>query len=177
MLLTAAEVRQFKSIEDSGLVEIDPNVTVLVGQNESGKTAFLQALHKSRPVDKTEFNLVEDFPRKRLNAYVREHEANPAVVTELTYTLEPDEIAQINQSLGFDLLDELSFVRQHRYDGTSSVTLQVPEDAYIQHKVRQANLRDDLSNRLGEAANIRQLISMLDASAIDTDSKALLRDL
>ncbi|MDQ3705533.1 MAG: ATP-binding protein [Chloroflexota bacterium] len=177
MLLTAAEVRQFKSIEDSGPVEIDPNVTVLVGQNESGKTAFLQALHKSRPVDKTEFNLVEDFPRKRLNAYVREHEANPAVVTELTYTLEPDEIEQINQSLGFDLLDELSFVRQHRYDGTSSVTLQVPEEGYIQHKVRQANLRDDLGNRLAEAGSIRQLISMLDASAIDTDSKALLRDL
>ncbi|HEY0068482.1 MAG TPA: AAA family ATPase [Chloroflexia bacterium] len=177
MLLTAAEVRQFKSIEDSGSVEIDPNVTVLVGQNESGKTAFLQALHKSRPVDKTEFNLVEDFPRKRLNAYVREHEANPAVVTELTYTLEPEEIAQINQSLGFDLLDELSFTRQHRYDGTSSVTLQVPEDAYIQHKVREANLREELSNRLSGADSIRQLISMLDANAIDTDSKALLRDL
>lgn len=177
MLLTAAEVRQFKSIEDSGSVEIDPNVTVLVGQNESGKTAFLQALHKSRPVDKTEFNLVEDFPRKRLNAYVREHEANPAVVTELTYTLEPEEIAQINQSLGFDLLDELSFTRQHRYDGTSSVTLQVPEDAYIQHKVREANLREELSSRLSGADSIRQLISMLDANAIDTDSKALLRDL
>ncbi|HEX8221442.1 MAG TPA: AAA family ATPase [Chloroflexia bacterium] len=177
MLLTAAEVRQFKSIEDSGPVEIDPNVTVLVGQNESGKTAFLQALHKSRPVDKTEFNLVEDFPRKRLNAYVREHEANPAVVTELTYTLEPAEIAQINQSLGFDLLDELSFVRQHRYDGTSSVTLQVPEEAYIQHKVREANLRDELTNRLLDATSVRQLISMLDATAIDTESKALLRDL
>ncbi|MDQ3930877.1 MAG: AAA family ATPase, partial [Chloroflexota bacterium] len=92
-------------------------------------------------------------------------------------TLEPDEIEQINNSLGFELLDELSITRQHRYDGTSSVTLQVPEEAYIQHKVRDANLRDDLTTRLSEAGTIRQLISMLDATAIDTESKSLLRDL
>lgn len=177
MLLKAAEVRQFKSIEDSGRVDIDKNVTVLVGQNESGKTAFLQALHKSRPVDKTEFNLVEDFPRKRLNAYVREHEANPAVVTELTYIMEPDEVDQINSSLGFNLLDELTFTRQHRYDGTSSVTLQVSEQPYIQHMVRAANLPDELTNRLLGAESIRELVSMLEGAEQDAEARALLRDL
>jgi len=47
MLLTTASVKVFKSIEGSGNISIDPDVTVLVGQNEAGKTAFLKALHKA----------------------------------------------------------------------------------------------------------------------------------
>jgi predicted ATP-dependent endonuclease of OLD family len=37
MLLTSAHVRAYKSIEDSSPVAIDEDITVLVGQNESGK--------------------------------------------------------------------------------------------------------------------------------------------
>lgn len=178
MLLSAAQVRQFKSIEDSSLVSIDQHVTVLVGQNESGKTAFLQALHKSRPVEKTEYNLVEDFPRKRLNAYVKEHEKNPAVVTELTYTLEPSEIDSINDSLGFRLLDNLTFTRQHRYDGSTTVLLNVPEQPYIQHLVNEANLPEELATKAGQVESIRQLISLLDqAAALPAEGKTLLTDL
>ncbi len=178
MLLSAAQVRQYKSIEDSTQVSIDPHVTVLVGQNESGKTAFLQALHKSRPVEKTEYNLVEDFPRKRLNAYVKEHEKNPAVVTELSYTLEPSEIDTINDSVGFRMLDTLTFTRQHRYDGTTTVLLNVAEQPYIQHLVSEANLPEELATRVGQADNIRQLISLLEqATALPAEGKTLLNDL
>ena len=49
MILSKAQVKLYRSIEISGEVNIDPKVTVLVGQNESGKTAFLQALHKAQP--------------------------------------------------------------------------------------------------------------------------------
>jgi AAA15 family ATPase/GTPase len=51
MKLTNAHVKNFKSIDDSGDVAIDPTVTVLVGQNEAGKSAFLQALYKARAAD------------------------------------------------------------------------------------------------------------------------------
>lgn len=178
MLLSAAQVRQYKSIEDSTRVSIDPHVTVLVGQNESGKTAFLQALHKSRPVEKTEYNLVEDFPRKRLNAYVKEHEKNPAVVTELTYTLEPPELDSINDSVGFRMLDTLSFTRQHRYDGSTTVLLSVPEQPYIQHLVNEANLPEELATRAGQTDSIRQLISLLEqVTTLPPEGKTLLAEL
>ena len=38
MLLSKAKVGPFKSINDPQTVAIDPNVTVLVGMNEAGKT-------------------------------------------------------------------------------------------------------------------------------------------
>ncbi|GIS64963.1 MAG: hypothetical protein CM1200mP3_12110 [Chloroflexota bacterium] len=45
MKLTRARVRNYKSIDDSSWVNIE-DITALVGKNESGKTAFLQALRK-----------------------------------------------------------------------------------------------------------------------------------
>lgn len=44
--LTKAHVLKYKSIEDSSPVEIAGDVTVLVGKNESGKTAFLDCTRR-----------------------------------------------------------------------------------------------------------------------------------
>ena len=43
MKLTRARVTNYRSIDDSTWVNLE-DVTALVGKNESGKTAFLQAL-------------------------------------------------------------------------------------------------------------------------------------
>lgn len=58
--LLEARVWKYKSIEDSTPVKISDGVTVLVGKNESGKTAFLEALNKARPLGKEEFNHIND---------------------------------------------------------------------------------------------------------------------
>ena len=47
MKLKQYEVREFKSIWRSGPIELDDNVTCLVGKNEAGKTALLTALYLS----------------------------------------------------------------------------------------------------------------------------------
>lgn len=40
----ATRIQNFKSIVDSGRVELEPDITGLIGQNESGKTNFLKGL-------------------------------------------------------------------------------------------------------------------------------------
>ena len=62
--LTKAQVLKYKSVEDSSPVEIGEDVTVLVGKNESGKSAFLEALHKALPLGDAKFDLVYDYPKK-----------------------------------------------------------------------------------------------------------------
>src|SRR4029078_5033736 len=37
------EIKNYKVIADTGPVTVDPNLTALVGRNESGKTAILKA--------------------------------------------------------------------------------------------------------------------------------------
>ena len=48
MKLIAFRVTMYKGIIDSGWVQVNP-LTALVGQNESGKTSLLRALHKFNP--------------------------------------------------------------------------------------------------------------------------------
>lgn len=44
MEITKVRIQNFKSIVDSGEVEIEPKLTVLIGKNEQGKSNFLKAL-------------------------------------------------------------------------------------------------------------------------------------
>ncbi len=66
MKLKSLKVQNFKCIEDSEEFRID-QVTCLMGKNEAGKTAILEALYKLNPVEseKTDFNELE-YPRRHI---------------------------------------------------------------------------------------------------------------
>ena len=75
LTLVKAQVWKYKSIEDSTPVALADDVTVLVGKNESGKTAFLEALYKALPLGAAGYDYVADYPRKDLVRYRPQHEA------------------------------------------------------------------------------------------------------
>ncbi|MBL7188630.1 MAG: AAA family ATPase [Phycisphaerae bacterium] len=70
MKLKSMQVKNFKCIEDSTRFDICP-VTCLVGQNEAGKTALLEALHKLNPdvAELGEFDVLLEYPRRRRKEY------------------------------------------------------------------------------------------------------------
>ena len=49
MKLVEVQISNFRNIIDSTAVSIEPDVTCLVGKNESGKTAILQSLYRLLP--------------------------------------------------------------------------------------------------------------------------------
>lgn len=65
MRLTTVHVEHFKSVRDSGEFKIDEKITCLVGKNESGKTALLQAIAKLNPLrpDDGKFDFDLEYPR------------------------------------------------------------------------------------------------------------------
>jgi energy-coupling factor transporter ATP-binding protein EcfA2 len=64
MELKRFRVWKYRNIQDSGDVELDSNLTCVVGKNQSGKTSLLRALHKFNPHDKGEkYSLSMDWPR------------------------------------------------------------------------------------------------------------------
>ena len=95
MKLVRARVTNYKSIDDSGWVSMD-GVTCLVGKNESGKTAFLQALRRLNPVPGAngEFDL-KDYPRKGYARYKRIHRKRPAIVVSAEFELSDQEVDEI----------------------------------------------------------------------------------
>ena len=63
MKLIEVQVRMFRNILDSTVVSIDPKITCLVGKNESGKTAFLEALYRLKPArPNAPFVIHEQYP-------------------------------------------------------------------------------------------------------------------
>lgn len=63
MIITKAKVKNYKNILDSGWVEFEPNITTLLGRNEAGKTAFLEAIksiENDEPYSSEELNQSSD---------------------------------------------------------------------------------------------------------------------
>lgn len=65
MELKSFRVRNFRSINDSGEIEVS-RITALLGRNESGKSNVLRALHSLNPADGFKaLSPIKDFPRHR----------------------------------------------------------------------------------------------------------------
>lgn len=70
MILRKARVQNFKCIEDTTEFSV-ADVTCLVGKNEAGKTALLQALYKLNPdvAGKGDFTPLLEYPRRHWSKY------------------------------------------------------------------------------------------------------------
>jgi hypothetical protein len=139
MRLTKARVTNFKSIDDSDWVDLD-QVTCLVGKNESGKTAFLHALSRLKPVEtqSADFDYELDYPRKDLNAYKRRHATDPAVVVTAVFELTDDELEAIEQDFGPGCLTETTFSVRKNYSNHTLFTIPYSEAAVVKHLVAEA---------------------------------------
>jgi predicted ATP-dependent endonuclease of OLD family len=64
MKLIEIRVREFESIWDSGTPKIDSSTTCLVGKNEAGETALLEAIYRLNPIVATDcsFDVTDDYP-------------------------------------------------------------------------------------------------------------------
>lgn len=175
MLLIKARVRNFRSIDDGGVIEVDPGVTVFVGQNESGKTAFLKALALSRSVKATDqFDVDRDYPRKSLNDYRKTHEHAPAVVAELTYELSGHDLTAVNTLLGTNHLEALEFTLNHHLKNRFTVSLTVDNAPFVAHLLKDSRLTPDLRTKLGSTPTVRGLIQAMDAEDLNGEGQEYL---
>ena len=103
MKLIHANIQRYRSIGEPTEFDVEPDVTALVGKNESGKTAVLQSLYKSNPVDRAKFDPDLDFPTHRTREIAK---GATVKVTDLTYELDSDDIAAVEASLCPGVLDD-----------------------------------------------------------------------
>src|SRR5690242_1380841 len=122
MRLSGARIRMFRNIADSTQIIFEPDVTCLVGKNESGKTAILQALCRQNPAVMTRaFDELEDYPRWR---YVDDRRSGRIAQTrpiECTFGLEDDDIAAVVEELGPRVLRSRRLTRAVTYSGESFI--------------------------------------------------------
>jgi energy-coupling factor transporter ATP-binding protein EcfA2 len=113
-------------------VSID-NVTCLVGKNESGKTAFLQALRRLNPVSSADADFdLKDYPRKGYVRYRRSHKDAPATVIRCEFELSGEEMADIETAFGPNVLNSPRVIASKGYDNRLRWEPDVDEHTFVQ---------------------------------------------
>lgn len=163
MYLVSAKVGPFRSISDSQDVNIDEKITVLVGMNEAGKTVFLKALEKATDVlESAKFDPVEDYPRKNLSQYLREHATAPKKVVVLTFRLTEIEVNLINEELMTDLKSGYSFEAVYDYANKKSGMLSVDEQPVVNNVIDKSELSQGVIAKVKGSSNLRELVKKLE---------------
>ena len=97
MRLKKARIQKYRSIRDTGHFEIEPGKTILVGPNEAGKTALLEALQRINPPGGIRnFDALRDYPRSEFNDIVAgKVQFGDTTTVEGHFSLEPEDKAAI----------------------------------------------------------------------------------
>ena len=164
MRLTAVQVRRFRNILDSNPIVVQDDVTCLVGKNESGKTAILEALYRLKPIYPTTFHDIDDYPRWLLADHRRSGDIERTHPVEATFELESADVEAIEAVAGPGLVSIGSKLLVSR-DYTNELHVNLPEvneRPTVQRLIDAANLPDGLRGIIGDQATVAGLTNRLD---------------
>ncbi|MFF8027952.1 AAA family ATPase [Streptomyces sp. NPDC007896] len=150
MQLTQVRSCLFRTIVDSGDVAIAPDVTALVGKNESGKTALLTAVYRFNPVyPEHSFNRGQDYPRWRKVQDTRSGEIDKAKPITCSFELDDDDLKAIADVLGPGVVTGRSYSRSIPYEGRHTADLLVDEGVALSNLYADKDMPPALRSVLG----------------------------
>lgn len=114
MKLNSFRVTEFRSVLDSGWIDVD-QITALIGTNESGKTNILLPLWKLNPADEGAVDLKDDLPRDKYHIY-REKKPKPIFI-RAKYDLLPQEQAVLAEISEHSAEEFAEVIVSKDYDG------------------------------------------------------------
>lgn len=161
MKLQKVAIRRYRSIEEMDAFAVEPDVTCLVGKNESGKTAVLQSLNKSHSHDGAKFDEGLDYPTTRTSE--RRKTAGKIKVTTLTYELDDGDVQAVEDSMGQGAIGSRELVVTTNYDGTSIWEVGLDEEAVVRHLARDLDLPAAPQRAAKGAKTVTALMEVLEA--------------
>ena len=160
MKLISVRIENFKSIRDSSTFGIDEKVTCLVGKNESGKTATLQAITKLNSTDPETSKFDElEYPRHLLNDYKKTSEYAGCLTTK--WRLEESDFVTLESILGPTVRADSEITISKGYSNTFSNVFSLEETDVIKHVLSNSGLLTDEQRGLDKASDIPALIARL----------------
>lgn len=122
MRLEKARVQNYRSVHDTGWFDVEDDKTILVGPNEAGKTAVLEALQRiNAPEGVRGFDALRDYPRKLYNADIQSGRRDPAdiPVASARFKLDADDLEHLPE--GFKDATHYVYTRYLDNSGTNSI--------------------------------------------------------
>ncbi len=174
MQLVKAQIRDYRSVHDSGAFDIEAAKTILVGVNEAGKTALLRALQTVHAPPGTEpLEVLRDYPRSRYTEVQSGmRKASDVWVAKATFALDADDQALL-RALSPLLASATHFVRYRYIDNSNKFWLTgvLPEVTFSQIGKDLARLRAHLTQQGAP----QELVAALDAITGVTSDETLIQ--
>ncbi|MDR1285875.1 MAG: AAA family ATPase [Campylobacteraceae bacterium] len=147
MKLKEITIHKYKSFEFIQKFELEDDITILVGMNESGKTSALEAIAKTRYFQDDEnfkFNATHDYPRKEKKQMEKSGE-NPQAIT-CVYEIDDELKQSIEQEMGKEVLKSTIFSVTTKYDDSKTISIFVDAKKFIEHKTKELGISSETLN-------------------------------
>ena len=159
MKLVHVNIQRYRSISEPTEFDVEPDVTALVGKNESGKTAVLQSLYKSDPVDLAKFDPDLDYPSHKTPELKKKKCVR---VTELTYELDDSDIVAVEAVLYPEVLDSKRFTVTTGFGfEREEWSLQVSKEKVLSHLLDELDLPATDTTKVENSSTVNDLVGAL----------------
>ena len=163
--LKKVEINKYKSFLEKQEIDIEDGVTRIVGKNESGKTALLEAISKfnyfdSRD-DKFKFNATNDYPRGSLKKYEQDFPENDFEVIKCTFEISEELIEEIQKDIGKGVFNLKQIVISKKYNNCKSYLITTDEKVFIKNFLSKYSIENEIKSALEKSENIDSLINNL----------------
>lgn len=175
MKLLSVTIEKYKSIEIEQAIDIQDDITILVGMNESGKTAILESIAKTNSLDEDlKFDTIHDYPRKEKKKMDKSGIIANAITCK--YSINSTLKAEIEEELGEAVLLDDTFEVTTKYDNKKDwkpVSLDL--DKFIKNKIQDESFyTDDLYTKLSKITTKEEIESLIESFDNDELKQKLL---
>jgi predicted ATP-dependent endonuclease of OLD family len=172
MILKEVTIKKFRNIIDSTKVDIESDITCLVGKNESGKSSFLNALYRLNPIrTNVEFKIEDQYPawlekKDRMKGVNLEDERPVNTLFEL----EENEIELINETFGEGVLKSNTLTLNKSYKGTLFHWLNLDESQYLKNLIQGLSFSKETRAEITKCSKVSELRSFLENYESDEET-------
>ena len=159
-------INKYKSFLEKQEIEIEDGVTRIVGKNESGKTALLEAMAKFNYFDSKDktftFNSTNDYPRGELKRYQQEYPNEDFDVITCTFELSDDLLNQISEDVGKEVFTSKSIIVAKTYNNIKRFyNVSTNTKKFIGQFLQNYTLEDSKKQELIKSNSLEELAEKL----------------
>jgi predicted ATPase len=171
--LKKVTVHKYKSYLDDQSFEVADKITVLVGKNESGKTAALEALAKTNYFtddDSFKFNTVHDYPRMEKKKFDKSGDEGEAITCE--FEISDELLDQIEADLGKDVFTARVFSECSKYKGNDTIGgISADLSKFLEHKAKEFELAAPEAEKLNSINSLERHRELLQEEIVKREEE------
>ncbi len=165
MKLKKVEILKYKSYTETQDFEVNDDITILVGMNESGKTAALEAVAKTNYFQDDEdfkFSVTHDYPRREKKKMDKSGIEPEAVAC--TYEIDNELKSEIELELGTDTVESNTFTVTTKYTNNNNWSgVKIDRQKFIEFQTKNLGISSKaLNDKLIKVNSTSELKSLIE---------------